>query len=167
MFSYGTSHMAEQKQGNQLEPTSSSSVRIRNVAPRTCQKRWTIGWSGKRSSRISVLVPRQDDDDDWFYTIKPNQTKPNQIKLPIYLSIAVRSFVRSFWSLPGLIVKALDRVRIPLMPLPWLTGKYFWKRHEPPDSLCNRLDSILHVLLYGSLWHWISTVDIRGLYAIK
>ena len=34
-----TSHMAEQKQGDQLECTYSSSVRIRDVALRTCQKR--------------------------------------------------------------------------------------------------------------------------------
>ena len=34
-----TPHMAEQKQGDQLEPTYSSSVRIRDVALRTCQNR--------------------------------------------------------------------------------------------------------------------------------
>ena len=43
MFSYGPRHMAEQKQDDQLEPTYSSSVRIRHIALRTCQKRWTIG----------------------------------------------------------------------------------------------------------------------------
>ena len=64
MFSYGLPHMAEQKQGNQLEPTYSSSVRIRDVALRTHQKRWTIGRSGERGSGISVLEARQDDDDD-------------------------------------------------------------------------------------------------------
>ena len=32
MHSYGPLHMAEQKQGDQLEPTYSSSVRIRGVA---------------------------------------------------------------------------------------------------------------------------------------
>ena len=32
MFSNGPPHMAEQKQGDQLEPTYSSSVRIRDVA---------------------------------------------------------------------------------------------------------------------------------------
>ena len=39
MFSYGPPHMAEQKQEDQLEPTYSSSVRIRDVALRTYQKR--------------------------------------------------------------------------------------------------------------------------------
>ena len=39
MFSHWPPHMAEQKQGDQLEPTYSSSVRIRDVALRTCQKR--------------------------------------------------------------------------------------------------------------------------------
>ena len=32
MYSYGSLHMAEQKQGNQFEPTDSSSVRIQDVA---------------------------------------------------------------------------------------------------------------------------------------
>ena len=36
MFSYGPPHMAEQKQGDQLKPTYSSSVRIQDVALRTC-----------------------------------------------------------------------------------------------------------------------------------
>ena len=56
-------YMAKQKQVDQLEPTYSSSVRIRDVALRTCQKRWTIGRSGERGSGISVLVAWQDDDD--------------------------------------------------------------------------------------------------------
>ena len=62
MFSYGPRHMAEQKHDDQLEPTYSSSVRIRDVALRTYQKRWTIGRSGERGSGISVLAVRHDDD---------------------------------------------------------------------------------------------------------
>ena len=64
MYSNGTLHMAEQKQGDQIEPTYSSSVRIRGVALRTCRKRWTIGRGNERGSGISVLIARQDDDDD-------------------------------------------------------------------------------------------------------
>ena len=56
--------MAERKQGDQLEPTYSTSVRIRGVALRTCQKRWTIGRSGERGSGRSMLAARHDDDDD-------------------------------------------------------------------------------------------------------
>ena len=48
MFSHGPPRMAKQKEGNQLEPIDSSSVRIRGVALRTCQKRWMIRRSGKR-----------------------------------------------------------------------------------------------------------------------
>ena len=59
-----TPHMAEQKKGDKLELTYSSSVRIRDVALRTCQKRWTIERSGDRGSGISVLEARQDDDAD-------------------------------------------------------------------------------------------------------
>ena len=61
--------MAEQKQGDQLEPTYSSSVKIRDVALRTCQKRWTIGRSDERGSEISVLVARQDDDDEMMMIV--------------------------------------------------------------------------------------------------
>ena len=66
LYSYGAQHMAEQKQDNQLDHTYSSSVRIRDVALKTCQRRWTIGRSGKRGSGISVLAARhENDDDDW------------------------------------------------------------------------------------------------------
>ena len=64
MYSYGSPHMAKQKQDDQLEYTYSSYVRIRDVTLKTCQKRWMIGKSGERGSGISVLVARHDDDDD-------------------------------------------------------------------------------------------------------
>ena len=62
IYSYGPLHMAEQKQDDQLEPTYSSSVRIRGVPHRTCRKRWTIGRGVERGSGISVLMARQDDE---------------------------------------------------------------------------------------------------------
>ena len=58
--------MAKRKQGDQLLPTYSSSVRIRDVALKSNQKQWTIGRSSERGSGISVLVAWQDDDDDDF-----------------------------------------------------------------------------------------------------
>ena len=48
---------------DQLEHTYSSYVRIRDVALKTCQRRWTIGRSGERWSGISVLAARHDDDE--------------------------------------------------------------------------------------------------------
>ena len=42
----------------------SNSVRIRDVALKTCQRRWMIGRSGERGSGISVPAARYDDDDD-------------------------------------------------------------------------------------------------------
>ena len=62
IYSYGPPHMAGQKQDDQHEHTFSSYVRIRDVALKTCQRRWTIGKSGERGSGISVLVVRQDDE---------------------------------------------------------------------------------------------------------
>ena len=53
-----TPYMAEKKQGDQLEPTYGSSVRIQDVALRTCQKRWKIGRLGERESGISLLAAR-------------------------------------------------------------------------------------------------------------
>ena len=61
-----TPHMARQKQDDQLEHTFSSYVRIRDVALKSCQRRWTIGRSGERGSGISVLVARHDDDDIYW-----------------------------------------------------------------------------------------------------
>ena len=63
MYSNGPPHMAWQKQDDQLEHTFSSYVGIRDVALKTCQRRWTIGRSGERGSGISVLAARHDDDD--------------------------------------------------------------------------------------------------------
>ena len=52
-----------------LKHTYSSYVRIRDVALKTWQKRWTIGRSGERGSRMSVLAARHDDDDDIYISI--------------------------------------------------------------------------------------------------
>ena len=57
-------HMAKQKQDDKLEHTYSSYVRIRDVALKTCQRRWIIGRSSERGSGISVLSARLDDDDN-------------------------------------------------------------------------------------------------------
>ena len=64
MYSCGPLHMDEQRQENQLEPTYSSSMPIREVTLKTCRKQWKIGKDGKRRSGISVLMARCDDDHD-------------------------------------------------------------------------------------------------------
>ena len=70
MYSYGPPHMAELKQDYQQEHAYSSYVKIRDVAQKTCQRRWTRGKSGERGSGISVLAARRDDDDDDDFTDK-------------------------------------------------------------------------------------------------
>ena len=67
MYSYGPPHIARRKQDDQLEHTYSSCVRIRDVALKTCQRRWMIGRSGERGSGISVLAARDDDDEEDMY----------------------------------------------------------------------------------------------------
>ena len=66
MYSYGLPHMAKQKQDDQLKLIYSSYVRIRDVALKTCQKRWMIGRSGERGSGISVLAAWLDDEWWWY-----------------------------------------------------------------------------------------------------
>ena len=66
MYSYGSPHMAAQKQDDQLERTFSSYVRIQDVVLKTYLGRWTIGRSGERGSGISVLPARYDDDNDIY-----------------------------------------------------------------------------------------------------
>ena len=61
-----TPYMAKQKQGDQLEHTYSSYVRIRDVALKTCRRRWMIGRGGERGSGIFVLPARHDDDDNCY-----------------------------------------------------------------------------------------------------
>ena len=69
MYSYGSPHMAAQKQGDQLKRTFSSCVRIQDVVLKTYLGRWTIGRSGERGSGISVLPARYDDDDEHWYFV--------------------------------------------------------------------------------------------------
>ena len=72
MYSYGSPHMAAQKQDNQHERTFSSYVRIQDVVLKTYLGRWTIGRSGERGSGISVLpawYDDDDDDDDYYYHV--------------------------------------------------------------------------------------------------
>ena len=51
MYSSGPLHMDEQRPDDQLEPTYSSTVSIRDVALKTYQKQWTIGRGGERESQ--------------------------------------------------------------------------------------------------------------------
>ena len=64
MYSCGPLHIDKQRQDDQLEPTSSSSVPILDVALRTCREQWTIGRGGEKGSGISVLIAQHDDDND-------------------------------------------------------------------------------------------------------
>ena len=64
---------------DQLEHTYSSYVRIRDVALKTCQRRWMIGRSGERGSGISVLAARHDDDDERYEPSYPSSYELNSI----------------------------------------------------------------------------------------
>ena len=49
---------------DQLEPTYSSSVPMRDVVLKTCRKQWTIERSDEKGSGISELLSWHDDDDE-------------------------------------------------------------------------------------------------------
>ena len=87
MYSCGPPHMAEQKHNDQLEYSYSSYVRIRDIALKTCQSRWTIGRSGKRGSGISVLAARHDDNDDDDIYFKMIRSTKRFVFFRIYLFI--------------------------------------------------------------------------------
>ena len=76
MYYCGPLHMYKQKQDDQPKPTCNSSVPLRDVAPKTYRKQWTIGRGGERGSGISVLMARHDDDvtvmTNWIEKITEN-----------------------------------------------------------------------------------------------
>ena len=119
--------MTEQKQGDQLEPTYSSSMRIQYIALRTCQKRWTIGSSAERGSWISVLVARQDDDDvivdisvTWL-SFASNHHMNIHFDHEIYLSNPIFLFRKSIGPSKFLKIslKSFTHFRIPIGWLDW------------------------------------------------
>ena len=60
-------NMAVLKQYDQHENTFINYVRIQDVVLKTCLRRWTIGKSGERGSRIFVLPARHDDIYIYIY----------------------------------------------------------------------------------------------------
>ena len=124
MYSYGPPHMAELKQDDRLEHTYSSCVRIRDVAQKTCQRRWTIGKSGERGSGISVLAARHDDDDD------------NDDDLIILLV-----YNEYFYDCLD-----LSRLIIIVTAITAWVGKVFMGE-------CLHKNSFFHFLLHQALWH--------------
>ena len=100
MYSNGPPLMAEQKQDDHLEHTYSSYVKIRDVVQKTCQRRWTIGKSGKRGPGISVRAARHDDDcytswwNDWLIFMISGSNEQLQQQLEYTL---LKSDCHSWW----------------------------------------------------------------------
>ena len=97
--------MDDQRQDDQEESTYSGSVPIRDVAPKTYRKQWTIGRCGERRSRISVLMARLDDDDDdddnlLFYLLNQNchlfyLQRKFKFRVECHLTVVFLSFEKS------------------------------------------------------------------------
>ena len=135
MYSYGHPHMANQKQDDQLKHTYSSNVRIRDVALKTCQKRWMIGRSGEKGSGISMLTSRHDDDDKYNLCLQTVKSQNSSIsnnsvlhKQQIYFKIFSLALVRSLflfypqiWPYQGLLLRALVNLGAVEM-----NGHHYW-----------------------------------------
>ena len=96
-----------QKQGDQLERTFSSYVRIQDVVLKTYLGRWTIGRSGERGSGISVLPARYDDDDDDIYA---NFIKHNRQFMFTYFLLDPFEFPYYFYRILGELIYVLSIV---------------------------------------------------------
>ena len=86
--------MDEKRQNDQLEPTYSSSVPIRNVALKTRRKQWTIENGSEKGSGISVLMPPHDDDDDihrntWNHLTLLTYAKVNKLDIGQLINLTV------------------------------------------------------------------------------
>ena len=86
----------DQAKAGRLARTYSGYVRIRDVALKTCRRRWTIGRSGERGSKISMQAAQHDHDDLWFslvvfYDISSlvGYFIPNPIYIYIYIYIYI------------------------------------------------------------------------------
>ena len=89
--------MAKQKQDDQLEHIYNSSVRIRDVALKICQRRWTIGRSGGRGSGITVLAAQHDHDDDGgdMTLIAISSGEPGSVESNFFATTARSNLTRS------------------------------------------------------------------------
>ena len=92
--------MDEQKQDDQQESTYSSSVRIRDVALKTCRKQWTIEMGGERESGISLLMARRNDDTVLCDFTFKNQTDVINYIYNYYIINAI-----AYWCLDSITVK--------------------------------------------------------------
>ena len=127
MYSYGSPHMAAQKQDDQHERTFSSYVRIRDVVLKTYLGRWTIGRSGERGSGISVLPARYDD-----------------IYIYIYIS-------KNLWS--GLIYVGQTAI-LSSHFAKWHsnTFHYFTQRLNSPAGNYRKLSKAIYIYIYIYIW---------------
>ena len=123
MYSYGPLRIAAREQGGQLEPTYSSSVRIRGVALGTYRKWWRIGRGGERESEISVLIALQDDDDD-------------DICIYIAVHTYIHTYIHAYIQCLSKIIQTLSAINddmfyiyIEVKEAPWKRRYYSRKRH--------------------------------------
>ena len=136
MYSCGPPHMDVQKQDDQHELTYSNYVRTWDVTLKTCRRRWMIGRSGQRGSRISVLAARHDDDDD--------------VCKYIYIYIYIGWLSSRFRSWPPPLSHVLS---LPLPPpLKWYVFIVDSSGHPNCDRFCHRIGTTDQFCLP---WHYL------------
>ena len=125
-FISGPPHMAGQKQDDQLKHTYNSYVRIRDVALKTSQRRWTIGKSGERGSGA-----RHDHDEEYGGTRR--LTCSFVLFFPVWRQILDRNLLRpsansllpNAYSIPSIHLKQLDRVLMSALVWIHLSKTYY------------------------------------------
>ena len=145
MYSSGALQMDMQKQDDQLKPTYSSSVLIRDVALGTCRKQWTIGRGGERVSGISA------DSVTWW----------RWLYLPHKINLSVSGAENMLY--------LLQRGKILLTPPQkrgWL--EYDIKLHAavsyPKLLLVVRIPSLGQIDLFKNYQYWIRILETKTIY---
>ena len=171
--------MAEQKWDDQLEHTYSSYVRIRDVALKTCRRRWKIGRSGERGSGISVLAARHDDDDEFesecdcstrywtpYYYITIQHFSPYTTEFPLsHNYLGVRGFINLHKVFSLKVHNSMMGLNsFPPMPLSCPSSISPWSAPIPMGSVISRatVNTISCLNFWDETW-WFLSLSVFGL----
>ena len=142
MFSYGLPHMAEQKQGDQLEPTYSNSVMIRDIAHITnynwsryniCD--WITSYYYKFLPDIRIMV-RVFTRETWVQSQVESYQRGQKIVLDAFLlntqhyKVRIKDKVGQFWEMSS-------------PPTPWRSSYRKGSLRVTLDYGCQQLLSFL------------------------
>ena len=152
MFSYWPPQMVELKQGDQREPTYSSFVRIRDIAMRTCQKRWTIGRSSERGTTIFVLVVWHDDDDHDDNIMRGTERSDNRYAFRMIYAFSctlcnTNVQLRDFWKYTNYNRFSNIKNYWYIICFYWILKPIYYDNQAPPVNFAEKLTKRVQVLI--------------------